>query len=622
MLSSLRSKVAVGFTVLVSINIVVSIWSIYNFNELANAIATMIKQNYQNITAAQYMVVALERENSAQLVMLNGDVEGGLAQFNENHANFLNWFSQASASAVPDGGDQVLSKIQSMYKRYTAATDSLVMIIRRYGLMNGQNYHYMKILPLFTQLKESCFQLLDMNHNAMIETDTKAHNIANQATVAVIGASLIAIILSIVASWQFSQYIIEPAEKLTETVRKIGRGILDARADESTNDEIGELSREFNKMTARLRKYDELNVEKLVSEKKKSEAIVATISDPIIVTDSQGKIVLLNELAELLFNVTEEEAMERMFSDVVNNEQLTRYVQQCLNGELTPNIPPYFEMKFQNEIRYFRIKINHATDKSGKITGCVLILQDVTQFKELDRMKSEFMARVSHEFRTPLTSINMTIDILKDEHVGKVNDHQRELLVAAKQDAERLTKLVRDLLELSRLQSGRIKLKEDVITASYLIDFSIQPVLLQFHDKNVNLTRSVDPDIPPFKGDLQQLSWVISNLVTNALRFTNPEGSVNITASFDGKNLIISVRDTGTGIDQKELEKIFDKFVQLEDSGSPTPGSVGLGLSIAKEIVELYGGRIWAESQVGVGSTFTFTIPINERIVTDNIEAI
>ncbi len=617
MFSTLRAKVAAGFTVLVIINIVVSGWSIYNFHELTSAVTTMIRQNYQNVIAAQSMVENLERDNSAQLLMLSGYRDAGYIQFQDNQKSFFAGLQQAAASNNSQRGADILKQINSMYLEYSNDTDTLNDIDKFQGPRAAQDYHYNSILPLFDKIKLECFQLLDLNNNAMVQMDARSNDIANQATLAVIGAAVLAIVLSIVASWQFSQYIIEPAEKLTDTVRKVGRGFLDVRANVNSQDEIGELASEFNKMAERLQKYEEINIEKLISEKKKSETIVGIISDPIIVVDREGKFLLMNKLAEDLFSLVEENVVGKRFQDVIDNPELVKYMLRSLDGENLKDIPPYFELNFDGENRYFRIKLDPTKTSSGKIEGAILILQDVTQFKELDKMKSDFMARVSHEFRTPLTSINMTFDILKEEHLGHVNKKQRELLAAGKQDAERLTKLVRELLELSRIESGKIQLKEDRVDTKSLIQFSVQPVLLQFSGKNVGLDINVDSTIPEFLADYQQLSWVISNLVTNALRFTEAGGTVTVDATVNDENLVVAVRDTGCGIERDELNKVFDKFVQLQDSSSPSPGSVGLGLSIAKEIVELYGGKIWAESQVGVGTVFTFSIPIGKRSTGD-----
>ncbi len=614
MFSTLRAKLIAGFTILVLINVVVSVWSIYNFHELTSAVTTMIGQNYQNVIAAQSMLENLERDNSAQLLMLSGYSDAGYIQFQDNQKNFFAAFQQAvTSNGLEKKGAEILGRISSLYLKYSNDTDTLKETIITMRPRAAQDYHYNNIMPVLDTIKSECFQLLDINNSALVQADEKTNMIASQATLAVLGAALVAILMSIGASWKFSQYITEPAERLTDTVRKIGRGFLDVRADVSSRDEIGELSREFNKMAERIQQYEEINIEKLISEKNKSEAIVSTISDPIIVVDEAGKIILMNKLAEELFSIVEIDAVKKDFEAAIHNQDLAKYLRSSLEGKLL-DIPPYFELKSGDENRYFRIKINPTLRSSGRIAGAILILQDVTQFKELDKIKSDFMARISHEFRTPLTSINMTLDILKDEHIGHVNKKQRELLAAGKQDAERLTKLVRELLELSRIESGKFKLKEDPVETKSLVEFSIQPVLLQFSDKNVGLVVNTDDTIPDFLADYQQLSWVISNLVTNALRFTEPGGTVTVDSSLNGDNLIVSVRDTGCGIVKEELDKVFDKFVQLLDSTSPSPGSVGLGLSIAKEIVEFHGGRIWVESQIGTGTVFTFSIPISNRI--------
>ena len=614
MFSTLRAKVAAGFTVLVIINVVVSAWSIYNFNQLTRAVSTMAKQNYQNIVATQNMVLTLERDNSAQLEMLNGYVDSGYRKFVSDSSDFFVYYNQALASNLSPRGAEILSKIKGAYAKYSQATAIFKDVLLTSGYETyGRTFHYDRILPLFVDIRDECFRLFDINNIAMSQTVIQAGDISNRATVAVVGAAILAIVLSIIASWQFSQYILEPAEKLTNTVRKIARGYLDVKANIDSKDEIGELANEFNRMTERLRKYEEINIERLILEKRKSEAIVGTISDPIVVADQEGKIVLMNQLAETMFNLSETDAVGQDFQEVVKNSELTKYIIGCLRGGSSLNIPPYFELPFNGENRYFRIRLNSSKDQSGNVTGVILILQDVTQFKELDRLKSEFMARVSHEFRTPLTSINMTLDILKDEHMGHVNRKQHELLSAAKQDAERLTKLVRELLELSRLESGKIQLKEERVNTRSLVEFALQPALLQFSDKGVKLEINVDPSIPDFVADFQQLSWVISNLVTNALRFTDTGGTVSVDATTNGEDLVIAIRDTGCGIEPQELVKIFDKFVQLPDSLTPSPGSVGLGLAIAKEIVEIFGGRIWVDSEVAVGSVFTFSLPIKER---------
>jgi NtrC-family two-component system sensor histidine kinase KinB len=271
---------------------------------------------------------------------------------------------------------------------------------------------------------------------------------------------------------------------------------------------------------------------------------------------------------------------------------------------------PYLQFRYNGRQVYLRPRISEIPTPHGTRGGIVLILQDVSQYKELDKMKSDFMAAVSHEFRTPLTSINMSVDILRQRLLGPVTKEQEELLQSSKQDCERLTKLVRELLQLAKLESDAIELREDHIDVRKVIDSTVQPLRLPFKEKGVDLLLNISDHLPTLLGDEQQISWVISNLVNNALRYTNSGGSVEILARYDKESILIQVVDTGRGIAPEYLDKIFDKFTQVKQSSDSTRGSVGLGLTIAKEIVEMYGGSIWVESTVNKGSIFSFRLPL------------
>jgi signal transduction histidine kinase len=266
------------------------------------------------------------------------------------------------------------------------------------------------------------------------------------------------------------------------------------------------------------------------------------------------------------------------------------------------------------ETLYFRPRQTTIVDESRNILGVVTLLQDVTRFKNLDRMKSEFIATVSHELRTPLTSINMAVDILSQEVLGKVNDAQRDMLSTAKDDCERLTKLVKELLDMSRLESGKYELKQERINLRALVEEALKPLRLQFREKGIHLETEIAENTPEVPGDQQQLAWVVTNLVSNALRYTPAEGTVTVHSDLNDDSVRVSVKDSGRGIPPDAVEVIFDKFVQIKQATDATPGSVGLGLAIAKEVVEAHGGRIWVESSVGQGSTFFFTIPRSERL--------
>jgi signal transduction histidine kinase len=227
-------------------------------------------------------------------------------------------------------------------------------------------------------------------------------------------------------------------------------------------------------------------------------------------------------------------------------------------------------------------------------------------------MKSDFMATVSHEFRTPLTSLNMGIDILLQGLLGNLGAQQNELLASAKADCERLTKLVKELLNLSRLESGKYQMKKEPVNLQALIDESLKHLRMPFRVKEIEFETVIDASVPDFPGDREQLSWVLTNLVSNALRYTAAGGKVTISAGRENGAIQISVADSGRGIPAEALDSIFEKFVQVRQSTESTPGSVGLGLAIAKEVIEAHGGKIWVKSEVGKGSTFVFTIPLEQ----------
>jgi len=353
-----------------------------------------------------------------------------------------------------------------------------------------------------------------------------------------------------------------------------------------------------------------MNIQQLIAEKNKSETIVENIADPIIVTDEHGTLILMNQAAATVFDVSGSDWQGKLLSEVIDNQNWAEMLQPAgLQHFESEHRDPLFAFNRNNLTLYFRPRQAQIIDEQGKMQGVVTLLQDVTRFKDIDRMKSEFIATVSHELRTPLTSLSMGIDILTQEVVGSVNPRQKELLAAAKDDSERLRKLVKDLLDLSKLESGKYEMKKELVDFRMLVANAVRPLRLPFEKKNILLELDIPERLPALSADPHQLIWVVTNLLNNALRYTDTGGKVYLEAKHDGDGLVVSVSDTGHGISAEHQKTIFDKFVQVKSSTETTPGSVGLGLAIAREVVEAHKGRIWVESNVGVGSTFFFTIP-------------
>jgi len=609
---SLWYKIGVGYFLLVCISIGISVVAVYNFSRLNDFISAILHDNYQGVLAAENMVKALERQENAHVSMLYDDIDSSYTQFNLNTTGFRGWQQKALQGSTNKTEMDLLLDIGRDYRRYVALTDSLYYVLQLpNGRQKGIRFRSSALRPIASRLKERCFTLLEMNQNAMTNTETRIRSTVTDATFTVIVASIVAVILSILASVRITRAVKTPAQKLTESVRKIGQGHLNQKIDVTTDDEIGELASEFNKMTERLRTYEEMNIHHLISEKKKSETIVESIADPIIVTDNEGLVVLMNKAAAEVLDVDPKEVNGQSLVGVLKDERWAKRLNSAAVVQ-TESLKrdALLIMERKGKKLYLRPRQTKILDGNRRVEGTVTLLQDVTRFKDLDEMKTEFLATVSHEFRTPLTSINMTVDILSKEVVGSINARQRELLVAAKDDCERLGKLVKELLDLSKLEARQQEIKTEPVDMRNLVDESLKSLRLPFEEKHISLNAVVDSNVSTIMANRQQLVWVITNLASNALRFTSEGGSVRISVTKQGTDVCLAVTDTGPGIPNEARLSIFDKFVQIKETAETTPGSVGLGLAIAREVVEAHAGKIWVESLEGKGSTFYVTLPI------------
>lgn len=610
-MKSLRYKIGLGYLVLVSITILTTVVAVYYFSQLSDSISTILIGNVQSMVAAENMAREIERQESAQLRMILQRDTLTLLSFNQHRDEFLRWYRIASGSIALPTEPPILDSIMVYYRHYLALSGTLYNLLKE-GKSRSQiqTYQQTVVQPTAEKLKAKCFDLLGTNQDAILALDKRVGEMSNRSMLIVIATSVIAMLLSVVTAIQFTRSILTPAEKLTQTVRRIAQGNLNQKIDISTDDEIGELSREFNKMTERLRHYEEMNIAQLIAEKKKSEAIVTSIAEPIIVTTRDDRLLLMNQAAADMLGVRSVEWQGKAISEVVEDAYWVEILRSdSVKRKQFKTEDVLLTLVKDKKTLYFHPHQTTITDERGEVQGVVTVFQDVTRFKNLDQLKSDFIATVSHELRTPLTSLNMSLDIFSNEVLGPINERQRDLLVSAREDSERLTKLVKELLELARLESGQYKIVKEPINVRELVETGLKPVRLPLREKQIEVEVHIDPALPELYGDAQHLSWVLTNLISNALRYTDPGGKVTIDVHQENGDILFTVTDTGRGIPKDALQTIFEKFVQIKQSSDSTPGSVGLGLAIAKQVVEAHGGHIWVESHENKGSTFYFRIP-------------
>jgi NtrC-family two-component system sensor histidine kinase KinB len=257
--------------------------------------------------------------------------------------------------------------------------------------------------------------------------------------------------------------------------------------------------------------------------------------------------------------------------------------------------------------RYYLFSITAIFGKNRNLSGIIVLLRDVTRLREVEKLKSEFVMAASHALRTPLTGLGMSIDLLLEHSPAGLNEKDLDLLQAAHEEVQRMKTLIDDLLDLSKIEAGQIDLAFEHISVKALFDLVVSVFKNQMDIKEVSLILDVPENLPVLRADLNKITWVLTNLVSNALRYVGKGGRIELIARSAGPYVHLSVRDNGPGIPLEYQSRIFQKFVRVKEG---EPGGSGLGLAICKEIVRAHGGTIWVESAADKGSTFTFSLPI------------
>ena len=604
---TIRLKMITIFIFLFVVLGTIAIWSITNFTRLGSAIEAIMEANYQSVVSAQSMTLALERQDSAELASMFSPEDSTADIFVYNQNEFLKALSRAEDNITEPEEPAILSAIGELYVEYVNRYYVLSDIRRESTMEEASSYYYNNILPLFEEVKQLTRDLLTVNQEEMLAKRNRALEVARNASFSTAIISSVAILLGVLFSMYLVVKIVRPITLLIEKIKLIAQGDYKQRLPGKGNDEIAELSREFNTMAARLNSYEEMNVQKLMEEKQKAEGIVDSIGDVVLVTDSENRLIVLNRAAEKIFDIRKDEVLRNHFLEVIKNEEIFEQVKRTLGGEKNEE-KNYVDVNLEKdgEKKYFRVKSKPIKNEQREIIGVVTLMQDITKLKEVDSMKSEFVSTVSHEFRTPLTSMGMAVNLMLDGTTGDINEEQRELLQALKEDQERLNSLVSDLLDLSRIESGKIQMDIQPNSLYEIVENALSPFHIQLKENDVKLKIDVSEDLPKVKADFNKISWVIANLVGNALRYVPKDGTgkIEISAKKTMNKVLVSVSDNGTGIPEDMQEKIFEKFVKANDS----QGGTGLGLAISREIMLAHGGEIWVSSKQGAGSTFYFTL--------------
>lgn len=617
MLKSIKFKLIGIFIILLVAMVINSIWAIINFRGLHDSIENIMQANYRSVVAAQDMIVAIERQDSAELAYLNEKNEDAKNIYYDNSIVFLKCLSRAEDNITEPGELEIVEKINALYTEYAKKYLSLISIQNNQASDAASKYYYMEILPLFESIKSECRNLLELNQNAMVALQNQSKVMANKATISTTVIAVATALFGLVLAIYMSNKIVNPIQILIQKIKLISEGDYKQKLDISGDDEITELSKEFNVMTQKLNAYEILNIEKLMKEKHKSEAIIESISDGLIVTDEENKVLSINMAAERALGIKEKDVINRHFLEVIKIDEIFEVITRVKNRSVGEEYKRYSNVDITADgiTRHFRVNVTPIKTVDEETIGIVTLLQDITKLKEIDQLKSEFVSTVSHEFRTPLTSITMAVGLLLDKVPGEITEDQKELIEAIKEDSLRLTNLVGELLDLSKIESGKMNMDFQSCSIKKIIDDAAKLFLLQLEEKNITFNKNIGEHLSPVKADYNKITWVLTNLIGNAIRYapSNGKGEIEIKALETANKMLVSVTDNGKGISDENQKTIFDKFVQIKDEKDQSVGGTGLGLAISKEIIKAHGGDIWVSSKLGEGSTFYFTLPFGSK---------
>jgi NtrC-family two-component system sensor histidine kinase KinB len=609
---TLKKKILIGYGVAFALMGLVVAWAVTNLVSLGKATNAILSENYRSILAAENMVDALERQDSGILIMFLGAGEKGIEQFRESEKVFFEWLARAKDNTTIQGEKELVQSIETDYSKYrqqfSRLTDlrNTAQVSRRPSLITYQE----SIHPLFTKVREACVGLRHLNEKTMYGASVRASHVAKRAiwSTGLVAAS--ALIVALIFSLFLAERIVRPIRRFMEASRKISSGDYAVQVPVETGDELGRLAGEFNQMATQLGRYHEMNIEQIISEKNKGEAILSSIEDGLVVFDTNLKVTGINPAARRLLGLEFAESATLQCGDILPDPNVCDMIRKTVETGVQPNVPDeqrIVSLPEGERPRHYLFSVTAIRGRDRNLSGIVLLLRDVTRLKEVERLKSEFVMAASHELRTPLTSLGMSVDLLLEHVAQELAEKDRDLLQAAHEEVHRMKALVNDLLDLSKIEAGRIELEFESVPISTLFDHVQTVFNSQMDMKEVTFTLEATGDLPSIRADANKITWVLTNLVSNALRYVKKGGHIKLMAHKIGLHVHLSVHDDGPGIPPEYHSKIFEKFVQMKGRDA---GGTGLGLAICKEIVRAHGGAIWVESSSCKGSTFTFTLPV------------
>ncbi|HVT14366.1 MAG TPA: ATP-binding protein [Fimbriimonadaceae bacterium] len=616
---TLRVQLLLSHLALVVIMAAVITGAVSGFFSLSHSIEQVLKGTFSSELACERLSDVLEQQHRSLTLLFTGEVPLAKAEYRANAGELSTAYLDLQ-QASSDSTEEQIDDLGAEIKHYQTVVGEIFAGTTRKTPGEYREIYRHNVWPMLESLQLHVRQIQHVDQTSIQEANDRAQKESQQAAIRSLWLTGIALVVAVLLALRLTRTALTPLEEVARQAEAIGKGDLDHRIHVRRSDEIGALAHAFNSMADSLAEVRARESRRLKRAELMSDAALDSLYDPVVVSDAQGRLVYLNRAAQGLFGPTP--ATPRLpIVEHIGDRRIVRAIQNAITedrvsaGEDPTTLIP---LKVEGANRTYRLRATPMKDSQGQLLGSVTVLEDITHLRELDRMKTEFIGVASHELRTPVTSMLLSVQLLEEGAAGPLTPTQREIVQAQKNDVERLDHLMRELLDMSRLEAGSAPPRFELVKPEDILKSAYRATHRYAGEKGVHLSVEKNPHLQQVRADRSQIERVLVNLISNAIRHTEPKGHVILRASGEGDQVTFSVEDTGSGIPKEFLENIFERFVQVPGA---TGGGAGLGLSISRTIVQAHGGKMWVESELGKGSTFSFTLRTDQHVI-DNEETI
>jgi len=572
----LKTKLRLGIGFLFLMLIAFGAISLFQINRIAESTALILKDNNHSLQYTKSMRLLMDKDSLT-----------GIA----SQKAFEKLMVQEEQNITEKGEAVAVKELASAYQRFTAT----------------------KQITELSAIKSAIYRIEDLNMQAIVSKSQRSEQTVAQATLYLGLAAFIFFLILFTFILSFPGFIANPLALLLDGIKEIGKKNYKQRLHFKGTEEFSTLANAFNDMAKKLDQWENSNVAELKSEKQRIETIIQQMQDAVFGLDDKGSLIFINDLAAELLHLKSEAVLGKNIEYLSSKNSLFQTIVKKENADLLEIVlqqkPNYFSVT-SNDIEIPEIPDDeNAISFTKRTAGKVFILKNVTDFKELDQAKTNFMATISHELKTPISSIKMSLKLLEDNRIGDLNTEQKHMIAHIQDDANRLLKITGELLDLAQVETGNIKLNVQQSNATEILDYATNAVSVQLQEKQIELRINKPAVIPPLVADQEKTAWVLVNLLSNAIRYSANQSKIDINITINNMVLYFSVTDYGKGIEDQYQNDLFKRYFQVPTDGQHKSGS-GLGLSISKDFIEAQGGKIEVQSELGVGSTFSFSLPI------------